>query len=112
MGYRTYFTLETTGNLDADKFDADFEEQVGIHPEQLEHDNLKWYDYDADMLMLSKLHPKVLFTLWGNGEEDDDYWVAYFYEGNMQHCPAEVTYPSPDYSALGNVQRDLAEHLI
>ena len=41
----------------------------------------KWYDYNDDMLLLSKQHPNNLFILDGYGEDNWDIWRAFYKNG-------------------------------
>lgn len=52
----------------------------------------KWYDYEDDMIEMSKCFPDILFTLHGVGDDSEDLWFAYFCNGKMQNCPAIITY--------------------
>ena len=52
----------------------------------------KWYDHDEDMMLLSKRFPGVLFELYGDGEDSEDMWRAYYRDGRMQYCPAIITF--------------------
>lgn len=63
-------------------------------------DAVKWYGHDLDMLECSKKFPEVLFCLHGEGEDSNDKWDAYYLNGKMQHCQAEITYPPFDESKL------------
>ena len=44
------------------------------------------------MIKFSLLFPDVLFTLWGNGEENEDMWVAYFKNGKSQVRKATISF--------------------
>jgi len=46
--------------------------------------HMKWYDHDADMVALSKQLPNVLFRLHGIGEEHDDEWVKFYFNGEIE----------------------------
>jgi hypothetical protein len=63
----------------------------GISPKSYSTQACKWYDHDQDMLEFSKVFPKVLFTLEGEGEEGGDLWKAYYKNGKQQTCPAKIT---------------------
>jgi len=66
----------------------------------------KWYDHDKDMLLLSHRFPEFLFVLYGEGENHDDMWYAYYQNGKVQDAPAEIHFDdfdenqlvAPDYS--------------
>lgn len=47
-------------------------------------DSCKWYEHQAQMKSFSILHPNVLFTLHGEGEENDDLWNEYYLNGKVQ----------------------------
>ena len=59
-----------------------------------------WYDYDEDMLALSKQYPTVLFELYGDGEETEDIWYNYYKNGMKQRCPAKITFDPYDEAKL------------
>lgn len=50
----------------------------------------KWYEHQAEMREFSKLHPSVLFTLHGEGEENDDMWDEYYLNGKLQVAKAKI----------------------
>ena len=52
----------------------------------------KWYNYRMDMCLLSKKFPDILFELQGYGEEREDMWIEYFYNGEYQRCVASISY--------------------
>ncbi len=54
------------------------------------YDSAKWYDYEQDMLGISREVPDVLFCLWGCGEDAGDLWTQYFLNGKSQYCRAEI----------------------
>lgn len=53
-------------------------------------DSAKWYEYENDMLTVSKAVPDVLFCLWGSGDSAEDLWTQYFLNGKSQYCRAEI----------------------
>lgn len=67
------------------------------------HDTVTWYDYEEDMLDISKQFPDVLFCLHGEGEESGDIWDHYFLNGKAQYCKAEINIPPFDPNRLGQV---------
>lgn len=66
----------------------------------------KWYEWEKDMLLLSKRFPEVLFCLRGEGEDHEDLWEAFFLNGAVQHCPAYITYDEFDRTKLTMVDVD------
>lgn len=55
----------------------------------------KWYDCFDDMKQLSSEFPEIKFTIYGDGEDSDDRWVAYFVAGKGEEYQAEIVYPDP-----------------
>jgi hypothetical protein len=55
-------------------------------------DSCKWYDHEEDMTSVSKKFNSVLFVLTGHGEDGDDIWKKYFYNGKMQVANAKITF--------------------
>lgn len=50
----------------------------------------KWYEHETEMKEFSLAHPNLLFTLHGEGEENDDIWTKYFLNGKVQVARAQV----------------------
>jgi len=98
MGYYTRFELEVISGND---YETDYEEAV---IKQVDYNPLveetKWYGCEVDMKEVSKQYPKVLFKLIGEGEDAGDLWEAYFKNGKMQMCKAEITFQEFDESKL------------
>jgi hypothetical protein len=57
-------------------------------------------DVIEDMLRVSKKYPNVIFSLYGNGEENGDMWVEYFMNGKVQTERAVITYADFDPEKL------------
>lgn len=55
-------------------------------------DLYKWYEYDSDMIELSKRFPDLLFELYGDGEDSDDFWKSYYRDGNAQFSKGRIVY--------------------
>ena len=55
-------------------------------------DLYKWYEYDSDMIELSKRFPDLLFELYGDGEDSDDFWKSYYRNGNAQFSKGRIVY--------------------
>ena len=60
----------------------------------------KWYDHTEDMRKISEKYQNVIFSLYGNGEEDGDMWVKYFMNGKVQYEKAVITYANFDPKKL------------
>ena len=113
MGYYTYFSFnawnENGDELDeatyskvkaflAEKFveaGDDEEEAADIINELCDYGyEMKWYEYDGDMMALSKQFPDVKFELEGQGEDGSDWWVAQYWNGKTRCAWAKR--PEPD----------------
>lgn len=109
MGYYTDYTLSfnklrktRTGKLIPDVIDPDTLEKIELELTNLnvlEYDdsygwygNAKWYDHDNDMAVISGKFHGILFQLHGCGEDPEDLWNTYYYNGGIQHAPAQITY--------------------
>lgn len=78
MGYRTNYSLnwecdeDKTITVASDRYsNADFLDTL-LRDEFL--DDVKWYEWESDMIALAKENPDVLFILDGDGEESGDIW--------------------------------------
>jgi hypothetical protein len=52
----------------------------------------KWYDHEDDMRRLSNVYNDIIFILNGFGEDSEDIWRKYFYNGKCQVAEAKITY--------------------
>lgn len=107
MGYYTYFSIEVEENgmaasdekiaaiyAKAKELDLGF---VDVFDEHLNSwDCHKWYDVEPEMVLLSVAFPEVMFTISGDGEGPDDFWIAHFKDGKEKYRPAEIVYPGFD----------------
>jgi len=105
VGYYTDFTLKIDGPEEAIEAmrNSDYLSATDYGPlfENFYHNkgglyhwgDVKWYEFREDMTEISKRNPDLFFTLWGDGEEDSDLWVAYFYRGKYEEFKAQITYP-------------------
>ena len=112
MGYYTYFELSAE-QFDSKALPISQEtyaalyaeiESMGLPFDQYSSSEWslydKWYDWESDMALLSSKFPEMLFVLHGDGESSDDKWRAYFNNGRMQLCQAEISYPDFDPQEL------------
>ena len=116
MGYYTYYNVsmrpadgsDIIGNealaaaeskaarMLAEKLDIDGLDDKPMIFDDLFYEEMKWYDCDDDMMELSKEFPDYVFTVYGEGEERDDNWKAYYYKGKMWIGQAEMVWPDYD----------------
>lgn len=94
MGYYTNFSVQCEGPSDAVRLaehdiQNDSYEDIGCYFDE----SSKWYDYETDMLKFSKKHPEVTFTVFGDGEESDDFWKHVFLNGKHCRVDGEIVYP-------------------
>ena len=120
MGYETYFTMNVSNtHRENGKLVIDTEPIPSIVARDLEDaideldtlygdvsggfysgETIKWYEWDDDIRKLSREFPDILFEVSGDGEESDDFWMAYFLNGKMQFCPGTIVYDEFSESAL------------
>lgn len=97
MGYNTRYHLDYDG-----PFNEDIEKTMetladGYNPFEEE---TKWYTHEKDMRMLSKQFPDNLFTLRGDGDDNEDMWKEFYLNGKMQREEAIITFLGFDPSKL------------
>jgi len=113
MGYYTDFTLDYKGSLPETEFKRSFEEVTNYPLEDYPYlSEVKWYDYVQDMVTLSKIYPKVLFILGGKGEEAEDLFSYYFFNGEHSGGRAEITYLPIDEDLLATVKNTIPEYYV
>jgi hypothetical protein len=61
---------------------------------------LKWYQWEEDMIAASAKLPGVLITLTGLGEDGGDIWKAYFLDGMAQSERPLLVFPVFDRTKL------------
>lgn len=110
MGYQTHYSLSVSyeGSDKENSYeetekvkDAKIDDGYGTIGELIAGGmEAKWYYHEKDMRRISKQFPKILFILEGHGEEHDDIWKAYFFDGKCQRCKAVLRFPSFDATQL------------
>ena len=60
-------------------------------------DSTKWYDYEIDMVRVSKKYPDILFTLDRKGEESGDLTKEYFLGGKHESVQASISYKETSF---------------
>lgn len=104
MGYYTNFHLEvsskTGGDVDPDTLQEvrdNFDEMFGYNGAFDEVTDWsaewKWYDWEIDMKKFSAAFPDLRFELEGLGEERENWWTAWFHDGNVHKSCAKITPP-------------------
>jgi hypothetical protein len=101
MGYYTDYKLEYKGDLDQETLVARLSEVSGYGwGDDLTLPDVKWYEHDHHMEVISQEYPDILFILNGEGEESGDIWRKYFKNGLAKYDRAELSFPEFDESQL------------
>jgi hypothetical protein len=115
MGYSTYHKLSTKGatELQNEKLLKMFEDEIDDYSKDWDWtvaefneaeigEASKWYESDQDMKELSSReeYKDVLFILEGEGEDNDDIWIAYYKNGKVQKEYAKITFDEFDETKL------------
>jgi len=114
MGYYTAYNISYKVPEGEDRDKLSYDLARGLHAinsdfyytenstieDMIEEDVMKWYDHTEDMIELSKLFPTIVFTVEGNGEDRDDIWREYYFNGKFQYAPATIIFDDFDESEL------------
>jgi hypothetical protein len=76
------------------------EAQYSLDADGSSEDSSKWYQHEEELREFSKLHPGILFTLHGEGAENEDIWNKYFYAGKCQVAKAKISIAEFDFKKL------------
>jgi hypothetical protein len=93
MGYNTYYKLQCV-NADIyhdDDFREDFKSVTQYDMGDFSGTHT-WYDWEKDMVALSKMYPTYQMELHGVGEEFPDVWKAYFLAGKCEVRKIKYTF--------------------
>jgi len=117
MGYITDYTLEIQGTFDTQLLNKELDAITDYNWEFYKDNtyylcDAKWYNFDDHILKLSVNHPELVFHLYGVGEDSEDRWVEYYWNGHHSGGQAELIYPSFDPSLLGDLATTRPELLI
>ena len=99
MGYLTKFDLKILNDSQNNK--VDYIQEIGKiskYGEDMFDEEIKWYDKEQNMKMLSEKYPETLFMLTGKGEEAEDIWIEYYLNGKCQR--EDVQFIFNDYDPL------------
>lgn len=114
MGYRTDYHLEATpmteelfeqidvALLEHNRYFALNERSLNGEKGCWQDDDDTWFEYEEDMLAISKLFPQVRFILSGCGERNEDQWRQIFVDGRTQRCEGITVFPPFDEQQLTN----------
>jgi len=109
MGYYTQYRLEvntpkgyekTSLEIIADLRDSNATANYSLMFDGSCNNESKSYDHEGYLKEFSLKYPEVVFKLIGKGEESEDFWITYFKDGKMQHCPGILTYEPYDEKKL------------
>ena len=110
MGYYTSFTLNVDANGESVPGVLQALEELEVFDTLYDNSKTvtgytytKWYSSTDDLLQISIRFPTAMFTLEGDGEESDDFWMAYIQNGAMQECNGRIVYD--DYDPKKMTQR-------
>lgn len=107
MGYCTNYELTIYGPT-IENFEEVFTSRTDYNLDESSKNSyylyaVKWYSWQDDMSYISSLYHNNYFYLTGDGEESDDFWHAYFYNGAYRVEQAILTYPEIDVKQIGNL---------
>jgi len=109
MGYYTYHNINIVAGdkslLDSEEFQSFFEKTTNYVFGVINERNVKWYDSEKDMVTISKQYPNVVFEVYGDGENYDDNWVAYYCNGKTAGGQGELVYPKVDITQLDDIAK-------
>lgn len=108
MGYYTQYELQVFAydaendklGLEVESYFPEYDEIIKLISKISGYDNpfgdsCKWYDYEPDMIKVSKKFKNLIFAISGEGEEAGDIWRAYFQNGNATHYRARIVFDDP-----------------
>ncbi len=97
MGYRTNYSLYVYDhNFEVvDESLAIIEKIEDLYTISLDSGfGCKWDDHIKDMIEFSKKYPNYYFYFSNKGDEQDDIWVSFFYNGRYSQKELQPEYPS------------------
>jgi len=101
MGYYTNYQLEYKAELEIEEAIKEWiHQKEGTRYAIEECQETKWYSWEKDMVELSLRFPSVSFTLRGQGEENEDMWIAHFKNGKSHIRKAIISFEPFDEATL------------
>lgn len=124
MGYYTYYNIDIKFKNETDGMIAiinklkDYihnnyskfpfsSEDISVYEDVLSISGVeaKWYDFETAMTELSEAVPELVFWVNGNGEDMDDIWDAYFYNGEEEYVPWIIK--EGEVKTIGKLYKDI-----
>lgn len=104
MGYYTDFKITVKGKQqDEEEFTEYLDKKTGYYVDYYDGifhiQEAKWYDWEKDMIEVSKEHPENLFQVDGEGEESGDIWRCFFHRGIKERVQVETVYSESNLEA-------------
>lgn len=113
MGYYTNFSLKVIEIIEDAEIEVDEVEFPEFNEKNMYDgdlsvqelisgysDSMKWYDYEEDMIEISKKFPNLIFILDGNGEESGDIWRKFYMNGKTYSWQLIIEKPNFDPEKL------------
>ena len=100
MGYYTAHELEI---VEGNDFETNYEAEISsdsVYSDCFE-ESIKWYDHQKEIIAFSKKHPKTLFKLSGEGEENGDMWEEYYKNGLTHRIVGKMVFEEFNIEQLG-----------
>lgn len=98
MGYLTdyFLDIESSKKEKIIQEMREYSEEIAyaIESDGSSYHSTKWYDHKEYLEHFSNKYSNTLFILKGYGEERDDIWIEYYYNGKMQYCKAIINFES------------------
>ena len=93
MGYYTNYKFSNlSSGITEDEIEEELYKINGYNNHFAEH---KWYEHEDDLKKVSLKFPDAIIVVDGVGEEPDDIWRKWFYNGHMKCAQAKIIFEEP-----------------
>ena|ERR1035437_4084826 len=99
MGYNTSFSIKAKPKIIQDLITSNEDAGDALNKDGTTKEEVKWYDYNKDLLKFSKKYPEEVIQLDGTGE-DGELYRSYYLNGKVQDAEPEIVYPEFDKTKL------------
>ena len=111
MGYYTDFSLSVLNDRECD-LTILINEINSKHKYDLIYEDgyarcVKWYDWEEDLMELSKKYPDMLIEITGDGEDSGDFWEARFKGGTEEYHDMRM----PPFIALIDTSKNSCKYV-